>query len=56
MPKCPACVAAHVALLTGVSVSTVLAGQVRMIAIIICISLLVCCTLTALRRVQRRRN
>ena len=41
MPKCPICVAAYATLLTGISVSTGVAGHLRMGLIVACTSVLV---------------
>lgn len=51
MPKCPVCVATYVALFTGLSLSTAVAGQVRMA---ICASVLAFLALTGLRWICRR--
>ncbi len=51
MPKCPVCVAAYVAVLTGISLSTAMAGQLR---IVVCFSVLTFLVLTGLYRLHRR--
>jgi hypothetical protein len=40
MPKCPACVAAYVALVTGVGLSMTAATYVRATAILLCVAML----------------
>lgn len=50
LPKCPACVAAYVALATGVGVSFSTAAYIRTSLVILCVSVLV---LVALRRALR---
>ena len=54
MPKCPVCVATYVALFTGLSLSTEVAGQVRMALMVICASVLAFLALTGLRWICRR--
>lgn len=56
MPKCPVCLAAYAALLTGVSLSVSVAGQVRVALLGLCISLLVYLTLTWISRWWRCRT
>lgn len=53
MPKCPVCVAAYVALLTGISLSTANAGHLRTALIVVCLSVLASITLLVLGRIQR---
>ena len=62
MPKCPACVAAYVALATGVGISTSAASYVRTGAILACVAALVVLGWrtfhgrAALRKARRRRS
>ncbi len=53
MPKCPVCVAAYVALLTGISLSTATAGHLRTALIVVCLSVLASITLLMLGRIHR---
>jgi len=50
MPKCPACVAAYVAIATGVGVSLPVAAHVRSVLIALCAASL---TVLAVRRAYR---
>ncbi|RYD17524.1 MAG: hypothetical protein EOP88_26135 [Verrucomicrobiaceae bacterium] len=52
MPKCPLCVAAYVALFTGISVSTATAGQVRTGIIVLCAASV--CTFCAISLIRIR--
>lgn len=51
VPKCPACVAAHVALWTGVGLSLPTANYVRWTLLLLCVASLLCLTVKRLRRV-----
>lgn len=50
LPKCPVCVAAYVALATGVGISLPLAASLRMILLVACVA---CLMLMALKRCRR---
>jgi hypothetical protein len=52
LPKCPACVAAYVALATGVGVSFSTAAYLRTLVVVVCVSLLV---FVAMRRIRAGR-
>lgn len=56
MPKCPLCVAAYVTLLTGASVSTATAGQLRTGILLLCILLATGFILTCLTGTRGRRR
>lgn len=53
MPKCPLCVAAYVALFTGISVSTATAGQLRTGIVMLCAALV--CAFIAMCLVRMKR-
>jgi len=50
LPKCPACLAAYVALATGIGISLPVATCLRMTLVVLCLTALVFMTLRRLRR------
>lgn len=56
MPKCPMCVAAYVALFTGISLSTPAATHLRTAVVTLCIGTLAFFLLTGLRRISNGSN
>lgn len=54
MPKCPACLAGYVALLTGLSLSTATAWRLQTAIIVVCASVLAYLVLNWLVKVRRR--
>ena len=56
MPKCPVCLAAHVALFTGIGLSTATAGYVRMGFIIASACVIASFVLVALSKIWRTRS
>ena len=56
MPKCPACVAAYVAVATGLGVSVTFAAYLRSSAIVLCVLALLYLTARAIRRISGERS
>ena len=54
MPKCPACVAAYIALGTGVGISFTAAAHLRMTVLILCLTTLAWFAVKAIARVRNR--
>ena len=54
LPKCPACVAAYVALATGIGISLPTATYLRAILVVLCVASLVFITAKRLRRLIAR--
>lgn len=55
VPKCPVCMAAYVALITGVSVSVAVASHLRLGLLMVCLSVLAGLVMHGLCRLYRRR-
>ena len=55
MPKCPVCMAAYVALMTGISISTAVASHLRLGLLIVCLSVLACLAVKGLSKCCRGR-
>ena len=56
LPKCPACVAAYVALATGVSIPFATASHLRMLTILLCTAALMLAALRPLLRMMKKRD
>ena len=55
MPKCPVCMVAYVALMTGISVSTAAASHLRLGLFAVCLSVLACLVVHGLCKLYRGR-
>ena len=51
LPKCPACVAAYVALATGAGISVTAAAYLRSGAIVVCVAMLIYAAAKTVRRI-----
>jgi hypothetical protein len=56
LPKCPACVAAYMALATGIGISLPTATYLRAMLVVLCVASLVFITARRLRSLIRRRR
>ncbi len=55
MPKCPACFAGYIMLVSGIGLSVATADSLRTALILLCAALLACLAIAKLRRATRRR-
>jgi threonine/homoserine/homoserine lactone efflux protein len=53
MPKCPACVVAYVAIVTGAGISVSAAAHLRLLVLVLCVAVLVWMAVKPLLRVIR---
>lgn len=53
MPKCPACVVAYVAIVTGAGISVSAAAHLRLLVLVLCVVMLICMAAKPLLRVIR---
>jgi hypothetical protein len=56
LPKCPACVAAYVALCSGVGISVASAANLRISMLMLCVVALLCLALKRLCRISRSKS
>ncbi|HMH14080.1 MAG TPA: hypothetical protein VK578_13315 [Edaphobacter sp.] len=53
MPKCPACVVAYVAIVTGAGISVSMAAHLRLLVLVLCVVMLVWLAAKPLLRIVR---
>jgi len=56
LPKCPLCVAAYVALFSGVGISVACASNLRVALLVLCAAMLICLALKSLGRLASRKE